>query len=180
MMILLHSHAALGFETDIWPGEGVPSFVTKKSEIEFHLTPDKSSRIVKQIKVGLDRPIAASSHRIKTTKSFKINFKTHKAVDATCYGKTEFLTSADYYDKAVSKRISLTPQTTAEYLQYRAEGTHFVRVNGEVCVLSEADFGKKIAEATIEWWIKVVYNARKKESGWLLVGESVKESKRSF
>ena len=72
---------------------------------------------------------------------------------------------------------------TLEYLQYRAEGSCFIRMEGGVidaddCPANNKSLFKIEAEPTVESWIHVVLRG---SSGWLLVNDSgMKEVDREF
>ena len=71
-----------------------------------------------------------------------------------------------------------------EYLQDRAEGTCFVRVEGtvidaEACPAEDAQAFAVESKPALEWWIDVVVDGKRR--GWLLVGSStVKHVRRTF
>ena len=67
--------------------------------------------------------------------------------------------------------IAYQKGTSLEYLQYRAEGTCFVRLMGEVidtdvCPAFDDKF-RVMAEPVTEWWVRVLISGKPKE--WLLV-----------
>jgi hypothetical protein len=71
-----------------------------------------------------------------------------------------------------------------EFLQYRAEVTCFVRVDGAVidaerCPATDARFFAVESKPVLEWWIEVVADG--KPRGWLQVEPStVKHVRRAF
>jgi len=65
---------------------------------------------------------------------------------------------------------------TVEYLQYRAEGTCFIRIASDVidaklCPNQQPSRFRLDTEPITEWWIHVTIKG--KPAGWLLVSDAV-------
>jgi hypothetical protein len=95
------------------------------------------------------------------------------------------LSREDYYSgKFPTVVLAVSTGEVVEYLQYRAEGTCFVRVRGDVidadpCPAQGAESFVVEAKPEVEWWIQMLVSRRPK--GWLLVdGTNVKEVGRTF
>ena len=70
--------------------------------------------------------------------------------------------------------MNVSAGDTFDYLQYRSEGTCFVRVAGktmdaELCPTERKEF-RLDARPTTEWWIHLTVNG--KPAGWLLVTDA--------
>jgi hypothetical protein len=96
-----------------------------------------------------------------------------------------FEARSDYYSGRFPREYRrVTAGETIEYLQYRAEGACFVRVDGavfeaEVCPLVQRALFEMAHEPTVDWWIRVVVEGDPR--GWLRVEESaVREVGRLF
>ena len=95
------------------------------------------------------------------------------------------LSRDEYYKGKFSPALfELQPGATVEYLQYRAEGTCFIRVAGNVveaepCPTNNKSKIRLETEPKTEWWIHIVLLDGSK--GWVLVTEStVKVVKRQY
>ena len=65
-----------------------------------------------------------------------------------------------YFGKFTSVSMDVRPGMILEYLQYRDEGTCFIRMEGRVidaedCPANDKSLSKIEAEPTVEWWIHV-------------------------
>jgi hypothetical protein len=72
--------------------------------------------------------------------------------------------------------VAVAAGDAIEYLQYRAEGSRFVRINGEAveageCPAQDKRSFKLEAMPTIEWWIRTILDDQ--YVGWLLVDDRV-------
>ena len=85
-------------------------------------------------------------------------------------------TLPDYLNMDPTERAAFNqPGLNIEYLQYRAEGTCFVRLSGVVidadpCPINDKAMFRLETEPKIEWWIHVVLPDN--SVGWLLVTDS--------
>lgn len=167
------------FSTELWPGEGLPRFNARKTAVPVRRAPNRSSPVVMQWKPGNGKNITAESHRVVALKPQPMKFTKVKEIVARCFGEDlRFLSADAYYQKVKGNNLKISAKTNAWYLTKRAEGTHLVQVDRQVCEVSVQDLGQRIGEQSNDWWIKVQYSRDK--SGWLLVGEDVVESGRSF
>ena len=88
-------------------------------------------------------------------------------------GNIAMLSKADYYSGKFARiSVDLKPGDSFEYLQYRAEGTCFVRIRSRVIDAAECpdehpdQFQTKLEPIT-EWWIHVI--ADRSVGGWVIV-----------
>ncbi len=168
--------AADEFETNMWPGEGVPSFVAKSDELRLHTSPRSASpsKII-TYRNGWKVPFDESIYR--TIESVILVVKQAKELSIQCdrTNLSLFDTAALYQFKEGEK---------VENLQYSGEGLSVARVNGEVCLVplefEVETFGAQEEFPVTEWWVRVLY-ADGTSPGWLLVGDGqVAFPKRTF
>jgi hypothetical protein len=80
--------------------------------------------------------------------------------------------------------IDLKKGDVIDYLQYRAEGTCFIRIADQVvdadpCPAQDDRTFRVVNQPATEWWIRVVLN--RDPVGWVMVDEkTVKRSGRSY
>ena len=183
MLFVLQTSASI-FEIDLWPGEGIPVFEATSQQLQLHELPSASSRVSKALNVSVGQRISFDDTRYGTTQAGRIRAYTDSHVMGSMIGKMNHLSRDDYArGKFAPVNVEVRTGTSFEYLQYRAEGNCFVRIDGNVisvwpCPTIENSEFETIAEPKIEWWIHVVND---KAQGWLLVVDAnVKEVKREF
>jgi hypothetical protein len=166
------------FSTELWPGDGVPTFYGKKSTAKLHVKPDRRSTVINEIKLSPSREIVAKDHLIIIRKPQRILWPANKKATAVCFSSQHHLSREAYYQKGTPVSLSGAGDKSTFYLCYRAEGMHLIAVDGRICQISEGALGTAKHNSIFEWWIKT--DANGSTSGWLLVGEDVKEGKRKF
>ena len=88
-------------------------------------------------------------------------------------GTAPLLTREAYYKETFPQGTThVQPGDVIEYLQYRAEGTCFVRVQGRVldampCPSENESSFRVVSQPMTEWWIRVVVDGE--PLGWVLV-----------
>jgi hypothetical protein len=137
------------------------------------------------VRVIKGQPIEFGKTLFRTTRAGRLRALAAATVTGRRLGPIVLLSRDDYYSgKYATVSLPVASGETIEYLQYRAEGTCFVRVRGDVinadhCPLEAAKSFVLEAEPETEWWIECAVNG--KSQGWLLVdGKSVKEIGRTF
>ena len=91
-------------------------------------------------------------------------------------GEVSRLVRSDYYSgKFGPASVAVLAGESIEYLQYRAEGTCFVRIAGSVidadpCPTQKEGEFRLEAQPSVEWWIHIIVDG--KVRGWLLVTEA--------
>ena len=100
-------------------------------------------------------------------------------------GAVKALSREDYYKgKFGPATLEVQPGVDVEYLQYRAEGTCFVRIAGNVidadpCPSNDKAMFRVEMEPRTEWWIHVLIS--RDSAGWILVTDTrVKVVNREF
>jgi hypothetical protein len=173
------------FEIDLWPGEGRPVFEATSKNLELREFPSASSKISRIVSVSPKQRLSFDNTRYQTIQAGHIRVLTTTRVTGRMLGAINVLSREDYYKgKFAATTLEVQPGVDVEYLQYRAEGTCFVRVAGNVieadsCPSKDRAMFRVETEPKTEWWIHVLIS--KNSGGWVLVTDSsVKVVNREF
>lgn len=167
-----------GFECGIWPGEGKPVIVAK-SDLAVRSGPARQSPSIqgKIIKKGASLDFVET--RVRTTEPGTLRAVRTETLKVRSYGEADYLSFDDYYAKGVSKPIKVKAGELCEYLLYRAEGNHLIRIGREVVEVMDLDKHFEIVTpSTIEWWVGIDLGGR--ITGWVLVTDENTGITRSF
>jgi hypothetical protein len=167
------------FEVDLWPEEGVPVFEAVSGRLRLREFPSLSSKVVTTLMVPPGQRLAFDDTRYRTTKAGRFTALTAGPIAGRSLGQVTRLSKVDYYSgKFSATSVPLKAGEHIEYVQYRAEGTCFVRIASQVidaapCPNQQPAQFRLEVEPTTEWWIHITWN--EKASGWVLVsGATVK------
>lgn len=151
----------LAFECSIFPGEGSHRIQASGDEIVLRTAPTAQASVADTISPARGEMIIHSDVRFRTIIPGLFLAREDGAIHGTSYGRVFYLSRTDYrrggsgYDT-----FSFSKGDTIEYLQYRAEGWTFLRINGVVVcaeLLSERVVPlKEIRRPQLELWIQVV------------------------
>jgi hypothetical protein len=173
------------FETELWPGEGRPQFQVLANELAIHERPSSSARIVRRLSVAPGQDIAFDETRYRTTESGHLQVLAATHITGRVLGPIRSLTRDAYYRGHFPRQTVACKQgDEIEYLQYRAEGTCFVRVGDQVvdadpCPAQDDRTFRLATKPKTEWWIRVILDPI--PVGWVMVdGKAVKHSGRTF
>jgi hypothetical protein len=164
------------FEVDLWPGEGVPIFEAAAPQLRLYEQPSTSSSLKDTAKVRRGQRLSFDETRFRTTKPGQFLVLTSTTVVGRTVGAVGRVSRPDYYSgKFGSARVAVKAGDRIEYLQYRAEGTCFVRSGGSVIEADPCPTGKPAefrleAKPVTEWWIQVIQDG--KPRGWLLITDA--------
>ena len=156
LMSIAAAGRASEFETESWPGEGVPVLISASDKLTLRQSPhlDALSRTI-DYRTGWKVPFDKSLYR--TTNPATIVVRQSATIEIWCDGPV------NYEFEAGQKLV---------YLQYRAEGFGTVRIDGRICEvplrLEEAVFGSNFDEPDTLWWVRVTF-ADGSSPGWLNV-----------
>jgi hypothetical protein len=170
---LAQASSASVFETETWPGEGLPQFRAVTHEIVIREIPSKESKVIRRLPVTPGQRIAFDSTRFRTLEPGRIAALSATSVSGRVLGNTQHLTRDEYYKgRFPHDAIALTAGDRFEYLQYRAEGTCFVRIADQVvdakpCPAEDSRRFRVISQPKTEWWIRVLVDGA--SLGWVLV-----------
>jgi phage tail protein X len=173
------------FETELWPGEGRPKIQAVVDELAIHETPSSSAKIVRRLRVGRGRDMAFDRTRYRTTQPGHLEVVEATHITGRVLGPIRSLSRDEYYMGRFPRQAVPTKRgDVIDYLQYRAEGTCFVRVGEQVvdadpCPAQDGGMFHLATRPKTEWWIRVVWD--RLPVGWVMVdGKAVKENGRTF
>jgi hypothetical protein len=164
------------FEVDLWPEEGRPVFAAAAERLRLHEHPSKSSRVVETLSVRPKQRLTFGDTRFRTMKAGRFLVLTSTTITGRTLGDLRRLSKPDYYSgKFGHARVAVKAGERIEYLQYRAEGTCFVRIGGSVvdaalCPTEKPTEFRLEAKPVTEWWIHVLVDG--KARGWLIVSDA--------
>ncbi len=165
------------FETETWPGEGRPQFQAVTHEIVIREMPSSESKVIKRLPVKKGQRIAFDSTRFRTVQPGRIEALSATSVSGRVLGNTRLLTRDEYYKGQFPRdAIAVNAGDGFGYLQYRAEGTCFVRIaertiDAKPCPIHDTRTFRVISEPKTEWWIRVLVDGE--PIGWLLFEDKV-------
>lgn len=175
------STPAVQFAIDLWPGEGIPVIEARRAVLILRTAPDSTAPVADSLIGRIGRRIAFDSTRFQTRRVGEGRVVTPLHVVGRDLGELTHLTRERYYnERAPDVSIPLASRATIEFLQYRAEGTCFVRIERRVLDAQPCPgFGKESVEVVrqpiTEWWIFVRSDGA---YGWLMVSDSTAQSVR--
>lgn len=173
------------FEIELWPGEGRPRFRAATAELGIREAPSVSAKVVRRLPVSKGQEITFDQTRYRTVKAGRLQVLTSTSVNGRILGAIRFLSLESYYKgRFPTKAVECRQGDALEYLQYRAEGTCFVRIGGQVidadpCPVQDERAFRVATKPETEWWIRMVLNDT--PVGWLRVEDaSIKLIDRQF
>ena len=170
------------FASDVWPGEGIPVIEMRRSALPLYTEPDHTSGVVDTLRGRVGQRVAFDSTRYQTIESGTIRIHSPLGLKGRDLGDVKHLTLDRYYQpNEAETSIPLAASSTVEFLQYRAEGTCFVRVENRVIDAHPCPgFGREsvsvVRDPVTRWWVLV--RGVKDKPGWLLVSDSTAKSVR--
>ena|SRR5476651_1746022 len=165
------------FEIELWPGEGRPVFEATGQAVTLYEDAATSAKRKGQLTVQRGQSIAFDETRYRTVAAGRLRALLATQVSGRIVGPVGRMSRMEYYrGKFPPGTKSIAPGATLEFLQYRAEGTCFVRVDGDVidsdpCPATDARAFQVEADPKVEWWIRVVSAGT--PIGWVMVDDGV-------
>ena len=163
------------FEIDMWPGEGIPTLESATEVLTLHRRPSPASPVTHELNVGLDHRLTYDSTVHQTMVPGRLRVLAPFNIRGRVLGKVSRLTQRSYYATQHQRTMVPVDSTSRlEFLQHRAEGTCFVRLNGRVIdaedcpAMNPIEFALEQKPVT-RLWVRVVEGRR---AGWLLVTDS--------
>jgi len=124
---------SLGFECSIFPGEGPHRIQASGDEIVLRTAPTAQASVADTISPVRGEIIMHSDVRFRTIMPGLFLAREDGAIHGTSYGRVFYLSRTDYYrGRSGYDTFSFSKGDTIEYLQYRAEGSTFLRIDGVV------------------------------------------------
>jgi hypothetical protein len=174
-MLLLSVFLALQgqpFTSEMWPEEGIPQLAAKTSTLPLHMQASRAAPM-HRLRVKKGALIPFDSTRYTTLRPGRLVARSSGSVMGRVLGRISYLSRALYYTSTIrSREIPYNHGDTLEYLQYRAEGTCLMRIEGDVvdaedCPALHPDGFTVLSQPLTEWWIWVHTTVQPR--GWLLV-----------
>jgi hypothetical protein len=165
------------FEIELWPEEGRPVFESTGASLALREEPNRAAAVRQEVDLPAGTPIDFLSTRYQTWVPGRIEVLEASTIVGRDMGDVRYLTRDEYYLGGFPRsEWSVLPGDTVEYLQYRAEGTCFVRVrevvvDAERCPAFLQESFRVLEDPETEWWIEVEIGD---SGGWLRVDESVR------
>ncbi|HEU4584603.1 MAG TPA: hypothetical protein VFR95_02590 [Gemmatimonadaceae bacterium] len=169
------ARAAPVFEVELWPGEGIPVIAAVRDELPLLQSPSPEDAGAGSLSVAPGSRITYDSTRLQTMAPAMVTVTGSTFVRGRFLGAMHSLSRAGYYSDAFRDTIiALAPSERLEYLQPRAEGSCFVRIDGSVveanpCPTHDSASFALSGEPALRWW---VFARGDSVSGWLLVSDS--------
>jgi len=183
-----HPKNAGAFQVGLWPGEGRPRLIAGTTTLSPRTEPRTDAPTGTALHVRKGQVVEFAETVYRTIVPGRLKVTKDAQVRGRRLGSMRRLSRDEYYsDRYPMAALAVRAGETIEYLQYRAEGSCFVRIRGEVIdadpcpdVLVDPDEVAVLeAKPKTEWWIQVVLKGR--PEGWLLVdGKNVREEGRTF
>ena len=164
------------FAADLWPGEGIPVIEMQRTALPLRAKPDPAAHVVDTLRGRVGQRIAFDSTRFHTIKTGAIQVLEPLTLSGRDLGDVTRLTLDLYYHTSLAEvSIPIAAGTTIDFLQYRAEGTCFVRVERRVidahpCPGFGRESVKVVREPVTRWWIMT--HGASGVPGWLLVSDT--------
>jgi len=184
IIIILFNSIVYSFESELWPGEGIPTFRAIHDSLILYKEPSILSPKIKLHNINKDDIITYDKTLFRTVKPGIIIAQSSGKFYGRSFGNITYLSNHMYYHES-KKSMYFTYELgdSIRYLQYRAEGSCIIQYKGEILevddclwniVKNEKQF-KKISDNTTEWWIRIT-NSNNKPIGWLLLDEKSVEN----
>jgi len=170
------------FESEFWPAEGVPEYVSRAERLFLHARPASDAPIMAEWTVHLKDPVPFDGFRFRTIRPGVLVARCSGNLVGRNLGRTDYVSQANYYrDGGESVTIRFGPEDHIEYLQYRAEGTAFLRWQGLVLdapLPGRPDFDT-VCHPVAESWVRAT-SPSTGVTGWVLADDQLEEIHRQF
>lgn len=163
------------FEIELSPGEGVPMVEAVPGTIPLRRIPSVTAPVFDTIAAARVRRLEFDSTRYQTIEPAPVTARTAATIRGRLLGDIRYLSRTQYYSRAFRQTVvPLQAGDRFEFLQYRAEGSCFLRVVGNVieadpCPTHDTTHFTARTEPATRWWIRVHTPSA---SGWLLLADS--------
>jgi hypothetical protein len=173
------------FSVETWPGEGIPVIEARRGSQFLHVAPDPASPIIDTVVTNVGARVHFDSTRYQTIQSGSIAVLRATSVSGRDFGARNHLTYDEYYSADTENAsVRVAPPLTIEFLQHRAEGTCFVRLNGRVinadpCPIFDSASVRVEREPVVRWWVRTP--GQHGRYGWLQLSDTtVRSTGRQF
>ena len=175
-----NSNSGVEFTVDLWPGEGIPVIESRRAMLLVRAEPDPDSPVVDTVRVPVGRRLVFDATRVQTITPGTMRSVAPMHVTGRDMGSTSHVSHEQYYFPTKPEvSVPVAAAATIEYLQYRAEGTCFVRIEQRVIDAHPCPgFGPESVvverQPLIRWWIRV--QGESGTAGWIVVSDSTAQS----
>jgi hypothetical protein len=166
------------FSVGLWPNEGKPTLSSLGKPIPVFKMPSSKSAKIGDLALKKAQTINFSDAVTITLKPGLILFNKGSELKGTDYGSVTTLSRDEYYDRGTPFNEKTTKDETFEYLQYRAEGSFFIRRKGKIFALESGP--KPLSQPTIEWWVRLKLPKNKLDAGWIKFESAMMQDQRQF
>lgn len=158
--IAMLASPGLAFESALFPGEGPIRIRASGDEMVLRKAPMAYAGIADTIWLVQGEIIKWSNARFRTVVPGLLLVSEDCSIDGSRYGRVFYLSRKDYYRGSGKwETFRFSKRDTIEYLQYRAEGSAFLRMDGTVIsaeLLSPKSAAlREIRSPQLELWIEV-------------------------
>ena len=163
------------FEIDLWPGEGIPILEAATETLVLRRRPSPAAPVAHEMRVALDQRVSFDSARYQTMTPARLRVLAPFNILGRVLGNVTRLTRTEYYSSRYPRTSVAVDSTSAlEFLQNRAEGSCFVRLDGRVIDADDCPATNRIefaldGEPETRLWVRLVEGSR---AGWVLVTDS--------
>jgi hypothetical protein len=178
------------FVSELSAGEGILEFRTSAPSLPLRAEPSLAAKVIDSLQSPVGASIQYDEERYQTMRAGLIAILAPIHVTGRNLGPIRYLSRDAYYSAAFpDDTLALPAGTTADYLMWRAEGTCFIRVGGNVIDAHYCPVGftrypddgtgpaaQLIHDSEVEWWIRVTLNGEPR--GWALVDERTMQVER--
>ncbi|MFN8062706.1 MAG: hypothetical protein U0Q12_26375 [Vicinamibacterales bacterium] len=173
---LLQTAASL-FEVGLWPGEGRPVFEAN-GPVQLRTQPTSAAEVTSVLNVPPGERLTFDDTVYRTVTPGLFRARRTSVVKGRDLGSLTTLSRMAYYTGRFDRvELPVSEGEAIEYLQYRAEGTCFVRlrsriIDAHMCPSESPDDFEMRSKPAVEWWIHLAGG----RGGWVIVSpETVKE-----
>ena len=158
--IAMLASPGLAFESALFPGEGPIRVRASGDEMVLRKAPMAYAGIADTIRIAQGEIIKVSNARFRTVVPGLFLVSDDCSIDGKRYGRVFYLSRLDYYRGGGKwETFRFSKRDTIEYLQYRAEGSAFLRMDGIVIkaelLTPESVALREIRSPQLELWIEV-------------------------
>ena len=165
------------FESEFWPEEGIPIFKTKANRLELRSRPNSDAPIIAPMSTVIGSRIEFAGFRYRTIRPGRVIVHEDCELTGRNLGLADYVSHSNYYeDEGELITLQIQPNDQLEYLQYRAEGSGFIRWQGLVLDVEYLPWLASdrplelVADPVTEGWIRVRAESAT-PAGWILIDE---------
>jgi hypothetical protein len=174
------------FESEFWPEEGRPVFEALGQTIALRSRPDPSAPIVELITAPEGERMEFTGFRYRTLRPGVLVATRQLILTGRNLGAVDYVSRSHYYhDGGEVLTIILGAGEYIEYLQYRAEGTGFLRWQGLVLDTDLAAIGAAdgylpfVTQPVTQRWVQLAGGTGGR-GGWTEIEDVLREVDRTF